>query len=164
MPFIDRILFDAGLFIGALLKDDPRHSEARAVVEQARRGKLSVCTTAGILGEVYGALTWEKAEPPHAPMEAAESIRLLVESPSAIQIIKEDMETILYSLDLAVQHKLTARRVHDARHAGTALVTGIQKVYTYDIKDWQPFEQNGLKIAGPDSTMRSLAQKFNHEN
>ncbi|MDI6780735.1 MAG: hypothetical protein QME49_01280 [bacterium] len=53
-----RILFDAGLFIGVILKDDPRHNEARPLVEQARLGKLSVCTTASILGEVYGALTW----------------------------------------------------------------------------------------------------------
>lgn len=149
------------MFIGALLKDDPRHNEARPLVKQARLGKLSVCTTASILGEVYGALTWEKAEPPHTPMEAAEAVRLLIEPPSAIRIIEEGIETILQALDLAAQHKLTARRAHDARHARVALVAGTQKVYTYDIEDWQPFEQNGLKIAGPDSTMIRLVQKKN---
>jgi len=89
-------------------------------------------------------------------MEAAEAVRLLIEPPSAIQIIEEGIEAILQALDLAAQHKLTARRTHDARYAGAALVTGTRKVYTYDIEDWQPFEQNGLKIAGPDSTMLRL--------
>lgn len=32
------ILVDAGVFIGALLKGDPRHTEARRLVEQARAG------------------------------------------------------------------------------------------------------------------------------
>ncbi|MBU0700642.1 hypothetical protein KKE26_05035 [bacterium] len=48
-------------------------------------------------------------------MEAAEAVRLLVEPPSAIQIIEEGIETILYALNLAAQHKLTARHIHDAR-------------------------------------------------
>jgi len=52
-----KILFDAGLFIGALLQDDPRHAEARPLVEAARKGEISVCTTTGILSEVYAALT-----------------------------------------------------------------------------------------------------------
>src|SRR5438552_3135009 len=64
-------LLDAGMFIGALLAEDLRHTEARPLVEQARQGVLRACTTAGILSEVYGALTWEQAEPPHHPAEAA---------------------------------------------------------------------------------------------
>lgn len=31
------VLFDAGIFIGALLTGDPRHAEARPLVEAARR-------------------------------------------------------------------------------------------------------------------------------
>jgi predicted nucleic acid-binding protein len=59
----ERALLDAGVFIGALLQGDPRHQEARSLVEQARRGMISACTTPGILSEVYGALTWEKTLP-----------------------------------------------------------------------------------------------------
>jgi predicted nucleic acid-binding protein len=50
------ILFDAGIFIGGLLQGDPRHVEARRLVEAARQGDLLVCTTVGILSEVYAAL------------------------------------------------------------------------------------------------------------
>lgn len=39
------ILFDAGLFIGALLQGDVRHQEARSIVESARRGELLATTT-----------------------------------------------------------------------------------------------------------------------
>ncbi len=45
-------LFDAGLFIGALVTGDPRHAEARALVEDARRGTFLTCTTTGILSIV----------------------------------------------------------------------------------------------------------------
>lgn len=154
MTSSNAILFDAGLFIGALLSGDPRHAEAYPLVEAARRGILPVCTTVGILSEVYAALTWEKAMPPHAPQQAAEVVRLLVEPPSAIQVLPTDIETGLLMLDLAVQHKLTARRVHDARHAAAALAAGVMRVYTYDVTDWCVFASNGLAVAGPESVLR----------
>ncbi len=44
-----RVLLDAWVFIGALLAGDPRHAEARPLVEHARQGTLLACITAGIL-------------------------------------------------------------------------------------------------------------------
>lgn len=148
-----RVLFDAGVFIGALLKGDPHHQEARPLVEQARRGELLTCTTAGILSEVYGALTWEKAQPCHPPAQAANAVRLLVEPPSAIEVLKEGLEVILLALELAAGHRLTARRVHDARHAAVALVAGVQEIYTYDVDDWRVFQADGLRVVGPESIL-----------
>jgi predicted nucleic acid-binding protein len=147
------VLLDAGVFIGALLKGDPRHQEARLLVERARRGELTACTTAGILSEVYGALTWEKAQPRHPPAQAANAVRLLVEPPSALDVLEENLNVILRALELAAKHNLTARRVHDARHAAAALTVGIQRVYTYDVDDWQLFEVDGLEVVGPESVL-----------
>ena len=146
-----RVLLDAGIFIGALLRGDPRHQEARLLVEQARRGAIEACTTAGILSEVYAALTWEKAQPRHSPAHAANAVRLLVEPPSAIDVLEENLNVILRALELAANHNLTARRVHDARHAAAALSAGVQEVHTYDIDDWQLFETDDLRVIGPES-------------
>jgi predicted nucleic acid-binding protein len=151
------VLMDAGMFIGALLRGDPRHAEARSLVEQARQGTLRACTTAGILSEVYGALTWEKIEPRHDPAEAAEAVRLLVEPPSALVVLGEDLDTALRALELASRHRLTARRIHDARHAAAALVREITLVYTYDMDDWRCFEVDGLRIVGPPTTMARIS-------
>ncbi len=150
----DAILFDAGLFIGALLRGDPRHDEAYPLVEAARRGDMAVCTTAGILSEVYAALTWEKAMPPHSPHRAAQVVRLLVEPPSALHVLPTGIESMLLMLDLVVEHGLTARRTHDARHAATALRAGVTRVYTYDVTDWHLFASDGLKVMGPESVLR----------
>jgi predicted nucleic acid-binding protein len=152
-----RVFIDAGIFIGALLKGDTRHSEARVLVEQARRGEYASCTTASVLSEVYGALTWEKAEPRHDPLEARRAVRLLVESPSAIVVLSENLPVILKALDLAAAHQLTARRVHDARHAAAALSAGVICVYTYDVDDWKVFETDGIRIIGPPTTMARLS-------
>jgi len=99
MPFtpewVGWTLFDAGLFIGALLADDPRHGEARPLVEAARQGEFRVCTTAGILSEVYGAFTGEGAEPPQDPAVAAEAVRRLIEPPSAIRVIEAGADAAL---------------------------------------------------------------------
>lgn len=150
----DVILFDAGLFIGALLKDDPRHSEARQLVEAARRGDIPCSTTIGIFSEVYAALTWVGAQPPHSPEEAADAVTLLIEYPSKIHVLSSGVKTSLKMLELSKKYKLTARRVHDARHAAIALENGIKQVYTYDVDDWKVFEPEGLSISGPASSLK----------
>ena len=151
-------LFDAGMFIAALLTGDPRHAEARPLVEAARRGMLSACTTTGILSEVYAALTWQHAQPPHSPEQAAQAVRLLVEPPSTIRVLPDGAEQALRMLELAESHQLRARRVHDARHAAAALVVGITSVFTYDADDWAAFETDGLHIGGPPSVVVSLGR------
>jgi predicted nucleic acid-binding protein len=152
------VLFDAGVFIGALLTGDLRHAEARPLVEAARRGEMLACTTIGILSEVYAALTWEQAEPPHNPEQAAEAVRLLVEPPSMIRILHDSQEVAIRMLELAASHKLRARRVHDARHAAAAITAGITSVYTYDANDWESFEGDGLRINGPVTTLARLGR------
>lgn len=152
------VLFDAGVFIGALLTGDARHAEARPLVEAARRGDMPACTTTGILSEVYAALTWHQAQPPHDPEQAAEAVRLLVEPPSMIQILPDDRDVTLRMLELSAKHQLRARRVHDARHAAAALVAGITSVFTYDAEDWESFEGDGLSIAGPATTLARLGR------
>ena len=95
------ILFDAGIFIGALLGGDARHAEARPLVESARMGMLNVCTTSGILSEVYAALTWVGAQPQHSPEEAANAVRLLIEPPSALYVLPDSREASLKMLEFA---------------------------------------------------------------
>ena len=56
-------------------------------------------------------------------------------------------------LELVQKYHLTARRVHDARHAATALVSGVSSVYTYDVNDWKLFSPDGLTITGPNSVL-----------
>jgi predicted nucleic acid-binding protein len=80
----------------------------------------------------------------------------LVEPPSAIVVLAEEIEVALRTLALAAKHQLTARHIHDARHAATALVNGIAPVYTYDIDDWQIFDADGLRITGPPTTLARL--------
>ena len=152
------VFLDAGMFIGALLKGDRRHAEARLWVERARMGTLPACTTASVLSEVYGALTWEKAEPRHEPSEAANAVRLLVEPPSAIEVLDEDRGVIFRALELAAIYELRARRIHDARHAAAALAAGVMSVYTYDLDDWKIFQSEGLKIVGPPTVKSQFVE------
>jgi predicted nucleic acid-binding protein len=53
----------------------------------------------------------------------------------------------------AKRYALTGRRVHDARHAATALEAGVQGVFTYDVEDWRVFEPEGIVLAGPPSVL-----------
>lgn len=152
----DWIFLDAGVFIGALLSGDPRHAEACPIVEAARRGDFTACTSVGVLAEVYAALTWIGAQPPQTPEMAGYVVGLLVNSPSEIRVLETNVNGGFKMLELAANHQLTARRVHDARHAATALVAGVHKVYTYDFGDWQVFQSDGIQIVGPESAIAGL--------
>lgn len=149
MPEVAPVFLDAGVFVGALLRGDSRHFETRLLVEDARRGLINACTTAGVLSEVYAALTWEQAKPRHSPREAAAAVRLLVAPPSAIQVLSEGYETATKALQLAEKYGLRARRVHDARHAAAAICAGIRQVYSYDLEDWCCFDTEGLRVTQP---------------
>jgi predicted nucleic acid-binding protein len=156
---VEWIFLDAGIFIGALLKGDKRHTEARAIVESARRLEFIACTSAGVLSEVYGALTWAQADPPHSPSKAEQAITALVEPPSAIRVLGDGLGVSLRTLKMAASHNLTARRIHDARHAATALEAGVTSVYTYDVDDWKVFESDNIQIVGPASTLNQMESK-----
>ncbi len=145
----DDILLDAGLFIGALLKNDPRHEEALTVVEAARSGRFPGVTTVGILSEVYAALTWEGAKPQQEPDIAAQAVLAIITKPSQIRVIGETTDVVPRMLELAKMLKLHARRIHDARHAATALVRGVGCVATYDQGDWDRFVCHGLTVITP---------------
>ena len=155
----DRILLDAGVLIAALVKGDARHAEARLLVLQARYGEMSTCTTASILSELYAALTWEQTDPRRSPREAAQAVLSLIEGSSAITVLNEDSDVALRTMGLAAEYGLTARRIHDARHASAALVAGIRSVYTYDVRDWKVFESQGLRIVGPPSVLARLGRE-----
>lgn len=150
---VDAVFLDAGIFLGALLSGDPRHFEARQIVEAARRGEFAACTSVGVLSEVYAALTWIGTQPPQTPAVASNAIRLLLEEPSTIGVLETSLEAGLKMLELAANHNLTARRIHDARHAATVLVSGVTQVYTYDVDDWQVFQPDGILIVGPQSVV-----------
>jgi len=155
-PATERVFFDAGLFVAALCEQDDRHEEARPLVEAARGGTISVCTTASVLSEVYAVLTWERTQSRLDPAEAARVVDLLIFPRSAIEVLSCGPETARKALELAATHGLTARRAHDARHAAAALLHGLQSVYTYDGADWRAFEANGPRIAGPNSVLARL--------
>lgn len=151
MPFTggEEILLDAGLFIGALLKGDSRHVEAREIVEAARSGIIKAATTTGILCEVYAALTWHLATPPQLPSDASSAVQTIVEAPSQIRLLPDSRDAFVSTMRIAAKLNLTARRIHDARHAATAIQTGIEYVCTYDETDWSRFEPEGIAVVKP---------------
>ena len=164
MPeFLAYGLFDAGLFIGALDVSDWRHAESLPLVEDARSGRLLVCTTTGILSEVYAALTWQGATHPLTPPQAALAVQTLVRPPSRIRILPDSLDAALKSLEMSGAHALTALRVHDARHAAAALAGGSgpdggchRRVYLR-CGDWKAFAGDGLAIVGPASALHRLS-------
>jgi predicted nucleic acid-binding protein len=80
-------------------------------------------------------------------------VRLLAAAPSRLLILETALEAGFRMLDLAERYRLTARRIHDARHAATALMAGVRRVYTYDLDDWRVFAPEGIFIAGPPSAL-----------
>jgi predicted nucleic acid-binding protein len=96
---------------------------------------------------------------PQPPEKVAEAIRTLVEEPSTIKVLQTDLGVLWPMLDLAVENQLTARRIHDARHAATAIAANVREIFTYDVTDWLAFSSANIKISGPPSILKSLQAK-----
>lgn len=156
-PSDERVFLDAGVMVGAILIGDPRGAEAYPIIEAARRGDFRACTSVGVLSEVYASLTWSGNALPHTPREAAKSVQELIELPSQIEVLPDGLGVCLLHLRLGETHNLTARRIHDARHAATALHHGVVRVFTYDPDDWRDFRSDGIVIVGPPSTLTRIA-------
>lgn len=71
-------------------------------------------------------------------------------------MLETGLQAGLRMLDLAARHALTARRIHDARHAATALIFDVHKVFTYDIQDWKVFSPDGVLVTGPPSVLQGM--------
>jgi hypothetical protein len=84
-------------------------------------------------------------------------VRELVEPPSAIEVLQDGFEVSLLHLRLAELHHLTARRIHDVRHAATTLHNKVRHVHAYDPADWHDFVADGIVIVGPPFTLAALA-------
>jgi len=153
MTIPEMVFLDAGILIGAVTRNDPRHQESRLIVEAARSGEIPACTSVGVLAELYAALTWVGALPPQSPETASKVVKSIVAFPSKLKVLETDYEAGILMLDMAGRYKLTARRVHDARHAATALVAGVRRVYTYDVDDWRVFSPDGIIVTGPESIL-----------
>src|SRR5216117_4006696 len=96
---------------------------SRPLVEAARRGVLSACATTGILSEVYAALTWQHAQPPHSPEQAAQAVRLLVEPPSTIRVLPEEgaQEKAMNTMQIQMPHSARLNAgIHPRRSSGEA--------------------------------------------
>jgi hypothetical protein len=71
-------------------------------------GRFPGVYTTGILSEIHAAPTWQQAQPPHDPEQAAEAVRLLVEPPSMIRILPDSQDAAIRMFELAASHQLRA--------------------------------------------------------
>ncbi len=63
------------------------------------------------------------------------------------------MDAALKMFEMAEKYSLTARRIHDARHAAVAITHGIDSIYTYEVNDCRLFKPDGIKIVMPPSVI-----------
>lgn len=130
-----RILVDTNVLIYATLAADPRHAQARQVLDQRHRADVHLVVSVQNLAEMYPNLTGPKNQPPDSPALARDKIRSLSRL-RGITVLPLTLETLNHALDLCVEGEVTRQNYFDRQLAALMILEGIPTILTENVKDF----------------------------
>ncbi len=132
-------LVDTNVLVYATVESAPRHAEARAWMTRLQREGFRLCTTPQVYREYLVVLTrgliFEHAFDPDEALDALSAMRLSFEE------VLPASETLGTLLSLVRRYGVRGKRVHDAQIAALMLTHGVERLATYNTKDFDCFDE-----------------------
>jgi predicted nucleic acid-binding protein len=144
MP-IEPGLVDANVLVYALDADAPQHAASRGLLDAARNGSATLFVTSQILCEFYSVVTNPRRVPkPRPPAEALAAISGLL---AFLRVLPVPVHAVDGWLELLRRHPVIGGDVFDLQIVATMQANDIQRIYTYNIADFEAFPE--LSIVAP---------------
>jgi len=132
-------IIDANVLVYAMDADAPQHVASRALLQAARDPSTTLYVTSQVLCEFYSIVTNPRRVPkPRAPADAIYAIAGLL---AFLHLLPIPVRAVEGWLDLLRQRPVTGGDVFDLQLVATMQANGIQRIYTFNIEDFEVFPE-----------------------
>ena len=132
-------IVDANVLVYALDADAPLHAAARALLETGRNGSTTLYVTSQILCEFYSIVTNARRVP--KPRSSADALSAIAGLLGFLHVLPVPVHTVDGWLDLLHRHPVTGGDVFDLQIVATMLANGVQRIYTFNMGDFEVFSE-----------------------
>jgi len=137
--YVDPGFVDTNVLVYALDADAPHHAPARALLEAARDGSLSLYVTSQILCEFYSIVTnARRVAKPRTPTEALNALTDLL---TFLQMLPVPAHAVEGWMNLLRRHPVTGGDVFDLQIIASMLANGVERIYTFNRDDFTTFTE-----------------------
>jgi predicted nucleic acid-binding protein len=138
-------IVDANVLVYAMDADASQHAASRALLDAGRDSSTSLYVTSQILCEFYSIVTNARRVPkPRSPEDALSAIAALL---VFLHVLPIPARTVEGWMDLLRRRPVIGGDVFDLQIVATMQANGIQRIYTFNTGDFEPFSE--LAVATP---------------
>lgn len=147
--FVVSGVIDTNVLVYSHVDAVPQKPASTALLALARSAKQRFAVTPQVLIEFYAIITdGRRTTAPYSPSEAVAAINRMLAFPGMF-ILPYPADVIDRTQTLLERHPVTGPAVYDLQIVATMLSHGIRKIYTFDHKGFEPFEE--IQVETPPS-------------
>jgi toxin-antitoxin system PIN domain toxin len=141
MPTGNRAFLDTNLLVYALYRDMPQYAAARSMLEQTQEESAGLCVSSQVLAEFYSIITNpRRVTSPFTSAEALREIEKICSAPGTT-VVPLPVDVVERWVTLLRRHPVTRERIFDVQLVATMLANGIDRIYTFNVRDFRPFPE-----------------------
>jgi toxin-antitoxin system PIN domain toxin len=134
-------LIDTNVLVYALFSGAPNHAASRALVDQAQVAGAGLCVAPQTMAEFFAVVTNpRRVNPAKSAADALSAAEAIVAMPG-MSVVPAPADVVTRWVQLVRQRPVTGAKVFDVQLVATMLANGISTIYTFNVPDFQPFQQ-----------------------
>lgn len=130
-----KVLIDTNVLIYATLRQDSRHTQAKAIFDAAASGNLKACISVQNLSEMYPNLTGPKMHPTDSPSVARKKIESISRL-RYLEVLPVTQSVVAKALELCEQYDIRKQNYFDMQLVAVMLLNGVSTLMTENVKDF----------------------------
>jgi predicted nucleic acid-binding protein len=142
----DAFLLDSNILIRWVEPDNPDQILVEAALDRLTLSDTVLCFTSQNLGEFWNALT-RPANRNGYGLSPDEADRRAIAIESRLQLLPDSLAVHMEWRRLLVDYRVSGVQVHDARLVAAMHVHGVQRILTFNTKDFERFD--GIEAVHP---------------
>src|SRR5580704_6783260 len=144
---VDPGVLDANVLAYAVDVDAPRHAASSALLEAASDPAVTLYVTSQILCELYSIITNPRRVAVTSSVTEALSIISAMLALPGLHVLPTPAHAVAGWMQLLKRHPVTGGDVFDLQIVATMQANGIQRIYTFNGKDFAAFSE--LAVLAP---------------